>query len=150
MKQVIFLFGLMLLVLTQACAQKTAPKLVENAFSEKFPTAKNVKWDKENEKEWEAEFKMNGKEFSANFLTDGTWQETEHEISKNEIPVAVKKVLDTDFEGFKIEEAEISETTNGKVYEVLIEKGETTKEVVFSEEGKIISKKLEVEKDDKD
>ncbi|MCB9363419.1 MAG: PepSY-like domain-containing protein [Flavobacteriales bacterium] len=73
-------------------AQKaTTPKNVQDAFNKKFPSAKEVKWDKENAKEWEAEFEMNGKEYSANFTVDGKWQETEHAILKSEIPTPVKK-----------------------------------------------------------
>mgnify|MGYP003627220840 CR=1 FL=1 len=53
-----------------------APQKVEEAFAKKFPTAKKVKWEKENATEWEAEFKMNKVEYSANFLEDGRKQNT--------------------------------------------------------------------------
>ena len=42
-----------------ACAQ-TPPKSVTDNFAKKFTGATKVKWDQEEENEWEAEFKMNG------------------------------------------------------------------------------------------
>jgi hypothetical protein len=78
----------------------------------------------EDEKEWEAEFKLEGKEYSANFLTNGTWKETEYEIKKSDIPEAIKQTLAQDFDGYNMEEAELSETAEGKHYEVAVEKGE--------------------------
>lgn len=139
------------LILSQACAQTNAPTEVTTAFSQKFPTAKKVKWDKENETEWEAEFKMNGKEFSANFTSEGIWKETENEISQAEIPLAVKQTLESEFAGYKIEESEISETAAGKVYEFALEKDESELEVGIAPDGKVMKKEVKNEdEEDKD
>ena len=124
------------------------PQKVKEAFAKKFPTAKKVKWDKESETEWEAEFKMNKTEYSANFMADGTWKETEHEIDEKEIPAIVKKALSTNFPGYETEEVEISETAQGMVYEFEIEKGETEMEVAIDASGKVV--KQEVKKEDKE
>jgi hypothetical protein len=136
-----------------ACAQTTkVPKAVTETFRQKFPDAKKVKWDKEyeteRETEWEAEFKMNGTEYSANFTSAGEWKETEHEVKMNEIPTAVKATLDKEFMGYDIEEAEISETKDGKVYEFTLERDETEMDVAIDVNGKIINKEL-IEKQEK-
>lgn len=149
-KTVILMLGT-IMVLTQACAQNTAaPAKVTSSFSKKFPTAKNVKWDKENATEWEAEFKMNGEEYSANFNNEGTWLETEYEIEASAIPEAVKKTLASEFSGYDIEEVELSETAKGKVYEFSLEKDETDMEVAISPEGKVIKKEVKKENDKED
>lgn len=128
-----------------------APQKVKDAFAKKFPAVKKVKWEKESDTEWEGEFKMNGTEFSANFLEDGTWQETEHEIKKKSIPANVKTTLETEFQGYKIEEAELSETAEGSVYEFELEKGEEELEVTIDTNGKTVNKKIKSEdEEDKD
>lgn len=118
---------------------------------QKFPDAKSVKWDKENETDWEAEFKLNGEEYSANFSTDGVWKETEHEIEKTAIPANVKQTLDNEFSGYKIEESEISETAEGSVYEFELEKDKVKMEVTVSPDGKVVKKEVKSEtEEDKD
>ncbi len=145
----IIMLGIAIAFSQQACAHKTnVPKNVAKAFTQKFPTAKSVKWDKENETEWEAVFKLNGEEYSANFLADGKWKETEHKIDKSAIPANVKQTLDKEFAGYKIDEAEISETAKGSVYEFILEKDKTEMEVAISPDGTV--KKKEVKEEDKD
>lgn len=146
----VLMFGA-IMVLSQACTQtnKTAPEKVKSAFSKKFPNAQKVKWDKENETEWEAEFKMNGNEYSANFTSVGNWMETEYEIEKSEIPEAVQKTLDKEFAGYDIEEVEISETADKKVYELELEKDEVDFEVAISLDGKVVKKEVK-EEDEED
>ncbi len=145
-KLTILMLGLVM-ILSQACAQTktTVPTKVKTAFSQKFPNAQKVKWDKEKENEWEAEFKMNGKEYSANYTSGGIWMETEYEIEKSDIPSAVKKTLDNEFSGYDIEEAEMSETTEGKIYEFELEKGENNVEVAISLNGEIVKKEVMME-----
>jgi hypothetical protein len=111
---------------------------VKTAFSQKFPTAKKVNWDLESGTEWEAEFKQGGKEYAASFSVNGTWQETEQDLKKADLPEAIKQILAKDFDGFKIEEAEISRTSEGSVCEVTVEKGAEDWELVFDANGKLI------------
>jgi hypothetical protein len=121
------------------------PQKVKDAFTKKFPMAKKVDWEKESEKEWEAEFKMNNVEYSANFLEDGTWQETEHEIEEKDVAQNVLKALKNGFPDFEIEETEISETNTGKVYEFDLEKGEKEMEVAIDPTGKVVKQELKNE-----
>ena len=136
-------------ILSTSCGQ--APAAVKSAFQTKFPTVKKAKWGKENDNEWEAEFKMNGKEMSANFSNDGTWLETETEIKAAQLPQAVKAAIAGQFAGYKTEEASMVETLDmAAAYEVELEKGETTIEAIFSADGTLIKQKTEEEDDDKD
>ena len=130
-----------------SCAQGI-PTKIQDAFNAKFPNAKFIKWDKENDSEWEAEFKVDGVEHSANFSENGTWKETEFEIKKNQLPPAVKETLERDFSGYEIESAEMTETPELIAYEVEIEKGEETMEVVIDGNGKVIRKKVKQEEDE--
>ncbi|WP_431160796.1 PepSY-like domain-containing protein [Flagellimonas beolgyonensis] len=134
------LAALLGLALFAFASNRSVPLRVKAAFVKKFPHVKKVKWDKESDAEWEAEFKMDGMEYSANFLEDGTWKETEHEIKIKDIPDTVKATLNSEFAGYEIEEAEISETVDGLTYEFEIEKGEEELEVAIDAQGKVTYK----------
>ena len=121
------------------------PQKVKYAFAKKFPKAKRVKWAKESDTEWEAEFKLKGTEYSANFLEDGSWQETEREINIKTIPVNIKNTLESEFSAYQIEEAAISETLNGSMYEFELEKREEELEVVIGMNGKVIKNEISKE-----
>lgn len=134
-----------------SCAQnkgeQNAPQSVVTSFANKFPKAKKVEWSKENEKEWEAEFKMNHLEYSANFSNTGEWLETEYHIKTSEIPSNIKNILDKNFEDYDIEDAEISETAKGKSYEIEIEVEKQEYEVIIDPNGNL-TKKLEEEENE--
>ncbi len=125
----------------------SAPQKVKDAFAQKFPNATNVEWEKESDAEWEAEFKMNGKEHSSNFMEDGTWVETEYEVSEANVPQVVLEALKSNFEGYDIEEMEYSETADGKVYEFVIEKGDIEMEVTIDTNGNIVKKEQSEDED---
>jgi len=151
MKKTILIGIIAVTVASPSCAQKStssAPEAATKAFSAKFPNAKNVKWDKENENEWEAEFKIGGVEYSANYTSDGIWKETEHEIKKSEVPANVIATINTEYAGYKIEEMEISETIEGLVYEFEIEKGESEWEIAIDATGKVTKKEEKKEEED--
>lgn len=138
-------------ILASCSNQEQVPQVVSAAFSEKFPEAKSVKWDKESTTEWEADFQFNGQKYSANFSSDGTWKETEYEISKSEIPETVKATLDSQFSEYKIEDSEIIITANGNIYEFVLEGAKNELEVTINPIGKILTKEiLEIEPIDGD
>ncbi|MEH6406046.1 MAG: PepSY-like domain-containing protein [Leeuwenhoekiella sp.] len=119
---------------------KDVPKVVKESFMKKFPKAKSVSWDQENQSEWEAEFKMDGMEYSANFTNQGDWKETEHEIKQNDVPQNVMASLKKEYSGYKIKESEISETVEGMVYEFEVSKSGKTMEVAIDKNGKMVKK----------
>ncbi len=123
-----------------AHTNENVPATVKTAFSQKFATATDVKWGKESETEWEVEFKLDGKSYSANYDLKGEWLETEYAITANEIPAAIKTIVDKEYAGYKIKESEISETAKGKVYELEMVKGKKKVEVAFDMNGKLIKK----------
>lgn len=132
MKKLFLLLGAVVVISLTSCGQtaRDLPPGVQSAFTQKFPDATRVKWDKENDAEWEAEFILNGVEYSANFDNSGTWMETEHEISASDIPEAIKSTLDKAYPDYNIEVSEISETADGKVFEFSLKSG--TKKVSVS------------------
>lgn len=137
------------LAYAQKIQEKDVPDVVLSVFKIKFPSASNVNWEMENSSEYEANFKLANDEVSANFDKNGVWLETEIKIAVSELPSHIHSTLQTEFAGFKIEEAEkVESMKNGNCYEVEIEKGEDTFEVLFSLDGKVLSKtKTEEEKD---
>jgi predicted small lipoprotein YifL len=142
MKKLILMIAVASLFSIGACGQssKNVPANAKTFVSQKFPNATNIKWGKESSKEWEAEFKVNGKNFSATFDNNGAWMESEYEITANEIPNAVNATIQKSFAGYKITLSEISETKDGKVYEFGLAKGKDKLEVAIDAGGKVITK----------
>ncbi len=147
MKKSVFIIAVLAISIV-ACAQ-TPPKSVSDNFNSKFSGATKVKWEQEEENEWEAEFKMNGEEMSASFDNAGKWLETEKELKKNELPATVLDAVNTEYAGYKIEEAAEIEKPDFKGYEFGIEKGEEELEILVSADGSITVNK-ESEEEDKD
>jgi len=152
MKNLFLIISVLVTINFMACGQPNTnvPQKVKNAFFEKFPDIKKLKWDKENDEGWEAEFKMNGTKYSATFNDEGEWLETEYEINFNEVPPIVKATLDIEFKDYKVEESEVSETANGKVYEFELEKNKTEVEVAIDVKGKVIKKESTDDEEDGD
>jgi hypothetical protein len=122
-----------------SCFAIPVPKAVTDAFTKKFPGAANVKWGKESTKEYEAEFKLNGKKLSANFLDNGNWTETEAMIAVAELPAAVVAAVTAKYPAYTITGADKIEKADGKItYEAEIKKGSKKSEVILTENGTII------------
>lgn len=154
MKNSIMILAVLAIFGLYACGQtgKVVPEKIKTSFAQKFPEASKVKWDKENASEWEAEFMMGGKEYSANYSSAGEWMETEYEIEESEIPADVKANLEKEFSGCKITESEISETATGKVYEFELKISGEIMEVSMDLSGNVLKKEeaKENDKEDKD
>jgi Protein of unknown function (DUF2874). len=149
MKKLIFLSVMFLAFGAITYGQKDVPQPVNKSFSQKYPAAQSVKWASEEANEWEAEFKLNGKEMSASFDNAGKWLESETEIAAKELPAAVSGTIAKEFAGFKTDEISILDTPGLNGFEVGLKKGEIVLEVVLDNTGKVL-KKTDVSKEEKD
>lgn len=112
------------------------PSAVKNAFQQKFPNAREVKWAKEGKREYEAAFIQDGKKGSANFSETGEWLETEMAIPVSALPKAVIDGFHQKFPGADITEVYQIATSKGKNYfEIEYTVKGRKKEVKFDSNG---------------
>lgn len=128
-----------LVLSTIAFAQKVqatkVPEIVTKSLISKYPNAKNVKWDKE-ENNYEASFENNKTENSVLFNSNGKIIETEVEISTAQLPKSILSYLSKNYKDQKVKEAAKIISEKGIVtYEAEI-KG---KDLLFDENGKLLS-----------
>ncbi len=111
-----------------------APKAVQAALVKNFPGSSAVRWDKED-KNYEADFKQNGKTLSAEFTGDGVLLESEVTIKTSELPASVLKYVKEHYKGATIKEAAKITKASGEInYEAEVNKTD----VMFDADGKFI------------
>ncbi len=143
---------IMLLTVIVSCAAAFGQKVdankvpadVVSAFKNKFPNAKNAKWEKENSAEYEVEFELTDIDYSATFDSSAKWLETEMDMKFKDLPAAIKSYLATHFSGFKIKECEKVETSGSKsLFEIELKKGKELIIAVFDSSGNFVSREVE-------
>lgn len=125
-------------IFAQKVESKTVPVSVKAALEKRFQV-KDAKWEKEGEN-FEAEFKKNGKEMSAIFAASGVMVGTEEEITKTDLPRHAQEVIQQEYAGYTLEEAN-KVTDKGVIkYEAEIEKGASSYKLSFDVDGKLLKK----------
>lgn len=146
MKTLLVVLG-MGLSIAQANAQKVnvkdVPLSIKHSLHQNYGI-KDADWDKEGNN-YEASFEQKGKEVSVVFDASGSILETEREIGKAELPVAVMDVLKKDYPDFELEESAKIDSKGVITYEAEVEKGEQTFDLIFSAQGKLIKKEVKEE-----
>lgn len=120
--------------------KKEVPKVVKEAFQKEYPNTK-VKWDVEKDG-FEAEFKMNGKEASADYDKAGHKLATEIEISKTEFPAKALTYIATTYPNKKIKEtAKITDNKNVITYEAEVKIDGKDSDLIFDASGNFLKRK---------
>lgn len=119
----------------QKVKEKEVPQIIKKALHEKYPNAKEVKWDKEKNN-YEASFDINKLDNSVLFSQDGKIVETEIEIQISKLPKNALDYIIKHFKNQKVKEAAKIITDKGAIiYEAEI-KGS---DLLFDENGNFIS-----------
>ena len=115
------------------------PSTVETAFKAKYASATPT-WSMKGSY-YQAKFKMNNEEMKANFDAAGKWVQTETKIAATSLPSVVTTTIKKDFADYKTEDAcKIQSASNTGAYSAKVAKGSEKYEVVFANDGKVISK----------
>lgn len=125
------------------------PAAVTTAVQTRLPGAVIVSASQEDST-YEARVTLGTRKLDLAFSADGTWLEEEERIAGNTLPAAVKAAVDARWKGWKIERAERATTPTGATYEVEVEKGEKSAEVVLTDAGVVSKVKEESEEEDGD
>lgn len=139
MKKLVVIIALNILSFV-SFAQKTkeqnVPQVIKNTLREKFPNAKEVQWDRE-QNNYEASFKNNKVDNSILFNANGKVIETEIAITVSQLPKKALQYLNDNFKNQKVKElAKISTIKGNLIYEAEI-KG---KDLFFDKNGNYLTK----------
>ena len=132
MKKILIL-AVFALVTIEVNAQKMTagkvPSAVKESFAKQYPNVKTVKWDKEDA-DYEASFKMDGKDMSVVLDGKGVEKEVETDIKFSELPMPVQTAL----KGKKVKEAAIIKKGGKTFYEAEV----GGKDLLFEADGKMV------------
>ena len=139
MKKLVVLVIVLLCNITYSGAQSKIPEKVTKAFEQKFKNATLVKWNKENDHEYEASFEWNGQKHSANFSDSGAWIETESSITYAQLPEKVKSTFAKDHKKALVKSIYKIENAKKEIkYEIEIKENLNTIEFIYDSNGKLI------------
>jgi hypothetical protein len=137
MKKLLVLFFIACVGITASAQNTTLPDAVSNAFSQKFPKAKKVKWTPEDVGEYEADFEMDSLTISAMFDVKGNWLITETDIPVIKTPQSILLAIKKNYPKAKIRKgAKIEHAKKGVYYEIEIKTSDKTEDVYFYEDGR--------------
>ena len=105
------------------------PSVVRESLTKAYPNAKRAKWDKEDT-DYEASFKMDGKDMSVVFDAKGMEKEVETDIKFSELPMPVQMAL----KGKKVKETAIIKKGGKTFYEAEV----GGKDLLFEADGKTV------------
>ena len=66
------------------------PENVANTFRQKYPNAPEPTWEVDTNGSYEANYRIDGAKYRADFTKEGIWTETENNIDFNELPPDVR------------------------------------------------------------
>ena len=124
----IFAFATMEVNAQKMTADKV-PSVVKESLMKTYTNAKGVKWDKENA-DYEASFKIDGKDMSVVFDAKGMEKEVETDVKFSELPMPVQMAL----KGKKVKEAAIIKKGGKTYYEAEV----GGKDLLFEADGKMV------------
>ena len=116
------------------------PAAVSQAFQKDYPSIKDVSWDAEDG-EFEAEFKIDGVEASANYDKTGHKKEFEIAIKIEELSKVITNYITKNYSEYKlVEAAKMTSDKNIVTYEAAIKKEKKKLELIFDAAGKFMKK----------
>lgn len=143
MKQItLFLFAALLPLALVSCDNDDSDPVsneVKRAFTEKYPSAKNVSW--ENKGGYNvADFRNSNAEASAWFDKNGIWYMTETDLPFNALPQAVKDSFQvSQYATWQIDDVDMLERKDTEtVYVIEVESQNNERDLYYSTEGILI------------
>ena len=126
---------------TQDLNADRVPAVVLQAFQARFPTVKHAAWKIKSDKNYEAEFILNGTEIAAKFDSMGKWLETESAIPRAKVSQAIRDTAARQFKGYRVIETQSVQRWNEEhlIYELHLQNAREIVKALFSSDGAILN-----------
>lgn len=118
---------------------RDVPSIIRNSLAANF-SKDHAHWNKEGTN-YEATFKLKGKEISVLFDDAGNVVEMEKEIVRADLPPSVMEVLKNEYPSYEVEEFARIDTQGVITYEVELKQKKQSFDLIFDSDGKVITKK---------
>ena len=122
----------------QDLKERDVPSAIRNSLAANF-SKDHANWNKEGTN-YEASFKLKGKEISVLFDDAGNVVETEQEIGAADLPPSAMDVLKNEYSGYDVEEFARIDTQGVITYEVELKQEKQSFDLIFDSDGKVITK----------
>lgn len=146
MKTIIGIITMMVAVASSAIAQdvaeKDVPSVVLNALRSKYSNAVKVDWELHNDV-YKAEFDVGSREHDVWIDKNGNITKVKGDFPKKELPQAVVQKLQSEFAGYKIDDADKIEEGGSVYYEVDLDGSKDERKVLFTAEGDVRENNIE-------
>lgn len=143
MKKIIFFFLFTIFAFSQNNngVDFDLPSEVSSAFSQQFPSAKRINWnrvyrslDNSSQERFEVTFRMNKSNYLVSYIKDGTVKAIEKSLKLSQLPSQILNYLQSNYPTFVIKEASEVALENGdKNIEVGLRDDSTFTVAVFDE-----------------
>jgi hypothetical protein len=136
----------------QTITADKVPAPVKKAFLAKYAGISPVEWKIASDKNYEAEFTIQGVETTVKYDPAGTWLETEPQIPMSEVPKPVLDALALKFKSYKIVETQALDMASDpqKIYEIHLNNGKDILKVLLYADGTILKQSVKPKKADKE
>src|SRR5690606_21201669 len=113
--------------------EREVPSVIRNSFDTEFPEAVETDWEKKRE-DFEVDFEVNKADYSALFTKTGEMVMVKQEVELKSLPGPVNEVLQKEYAGYRIEEAEKIDMEGIIYFQIELEGKFLEKKEVFTED----------------
>lgn len=121
----------------------SVPAVVKSYVEKTYPRVSPVEWNYEEKGNYyNAEFKIDGSEYSVDISPEGRLINSTNEIAATQLPQAATAYIGKQYPGFQVKEARKLVRRGSTYYEVDIHGQNSNQMLTFSENGKLLDKEL--------
>jgi hypothetical protein len=116
------------------------PGEVRQGFQSKFPGVRTAEWKLKPDKNYEAEFDLNGAETAAKFAATGKWLETETAIPRAKVPRPVTAAVTSAYPHYKVIETQSLLTAGAShpIYEIHVQNAREVVKLQYAADGRLV------------
>lgn len=121
------------------CESKHPSQKTVQTFESNYPEAKNLSW-KNDDGNWEADYKLTGKSFTSLFEENGSLLQTKHKIDFEDAPKLVRNAFGDKYDIAEVNEVFEVEMPRKAYFEFVMQTQQDKYKVTYDADGKFFEK----------